>query len=87
MEQPAELAAFVLVGQPGWDAARIREAMERGESSTVRLQSALPVLIADGTALLKGGQVHFFDDLYGHDRVLDAALHARSVPPLPEPAR
>ncbi len=36
---------------------------------------------------LKGGQVHFFDDLYGHDRVLDAALRNRPVQPLPEPAR
>ncbi|MDZ5456781.1 L,D-transpeptidase family protein [Azohydromonas lata] len=87
VEQPAELAAFVLEGQPGWDAARIREAMARGESSTLRLQRPLPVLIAYGTALVKGGQAYFFEDLYGHDRVLDAALHNRPVPPLPEPAR
>jgi murein L,D-transpeptidase YcbB/YkuD len=87
VEQPAELAAFVLEGQPGWDAARIRAAMARGESSTLRLQRPLPVLIAYATALVKGGQVHFFDDLYGHDRVLDAALRNRPVPPLPEPAR
>jgi ornithine carbamoyltransferase len=87
VEQPAELAAFVLEGQPGWDAARIREAMARGESSTLRLQRPLPVLIAYGTALVKGGQAYFFEDLYGHDRVLDAALRNRPVPPLPELVR
>lgn len=84
VEQPAEPAAFVLEGQPGWDAVRIHAAMERGESSTVRLQSLLPVLIVYGTTLVKGGRVHFFEDLYGHDRVLDAALRNRPVPPSPE---
>ena len=85
VEEPVALASFVLEGQPGWDEPRIRAAMERGESSTLRLQRPLPVLIAYGTALVKDGQVHFFDDLYGHDRVLDAALLMRAVPPLPSP--
>jgi L,D-transpeptidase YcbB len=48
------------------------------------------VLIAYGTALVKDGRLHFFDDLYGHDRVLEAALqrrtaslapHLRQIPP------
>jgi murein L,D-transpeptidase YcbB/YkuD len=77
VEQPVELATFVLQGMPGWDEARIREAMEAGRSSTLRLQQPVPVLIAYGTALFKGGRMHFFDDLYGHDRVLDATLRQR----------
>jgi murein L,D-transpeptidase YcbB/YkuD len=57
----------------------------------VTLARPLPVLIAYGTALVKGGRVHFFDDLYGHDRTLDAALRARSrgaalLTPQPETA-
>lgn len=90
VEDPLALASFVLEGQPGWDEPRIRAAMDRGESSTLRLQRPLPVLIAYGTTLVKNGQVFFFDDLYGHDRVLDAALLMRTVPPLPalqEPSR
>jgi murein L,D-transpeptidase YcbB/YkuD len=90
VEDPLALASFVLEGQPGWDEPRIRAAMERGESSTLRLQRPLPVLIVYGTALVKEGQVYFFDDLYGHDHVLDAALRTRSAPPLPslqEPSR
>ena len=41
---------------------------------TVRLAEPLPVLIAYGTAMVKEGRVHFHDDIYGHDRRLDAAL-------------
>jgi murein L,D-transpeptidase YcbB/YkuD len=39
------------------------------------------VLIAYGTALVRDGRIHFFDDLYGHDRALDAALRERVPPP------
>lgn len=77
VEQPVELATFVLQGMAGWDEVRIREAMSAGRSSTLRLQQPVPVLIAYGTALFKGGRMHFFDDLYGHDRVLDATLRQR----------
>ncbi|HMP09719.1 hypothetical protein [Hydrogenophaga sp.] len=62
---------------PAWTEARIVEAMGRGESQTVRLSPPVPVVIAYITALVKDGQVHFFDDIYGHDRMLQAALKAR----------
>lgn len=80
VEDPVALARFVLKGMTGWDEARIREAMEAGASSTLRLAEPVPVLIAYGTALVKRGQVYFFDDIYGHDRVLDAALRRRVHP-------
>ena len=77
VEQPAELASFVLQGMPQWTEARIREAMSAGRSSTLRLEQPLPVLITYGTVLVKGGSAYFFDDIYGLDRVLDAALRQR----------
>ena len=82
VEQPLALARFVLQGMPGWDEARIRQAMDKGVSSTLRLAQPVPVLIAYGTALVKQGRPYFFEDIYGLDRVLDAALrqHARSHP-------
>ena len=80
VEQPVELATFVLQDMPGWDEARVREAMARGTSATLKLQQPVRVLIAYGTALVKGGRPYFFDDLYGLDRQLEAALRAR--PPL-----
>jgi L,D-transpeptidase YcbB len=74
LEQPLALAEFVLSDDPGWTLARIEQAMTLDEPATVALAAPLPVLIAYGTALVKDGRVHFFDDIYGHDRTLDAAL-------------
>lgn len=82
VEQPVALAMFVLAGMPEWTEDRVREAMQAGESRTLRLADPLPVLIAYGTAIVRDGRVHFFDDIYGHDRTLDAALRKRR-PPLP----
>lgn len=74
LEQPVALAAFALQGQPGWDEARIRAAMAAERPSSAALAQPVPVLITYATALVKGGQVHFFDDIYGHDRDLARAL-------------
>jgi murein L,D-transpeptidase YcbB/YkuD len=78
LEDPVALATFVLQGMSGWTEARIRATMVSGKSSTLRLAEPVPVLIAYGTALVKDGRVHFFDDIYGLDRVLDVALRQRS---------
>jgi murein L,D-transpeptidase YcbB/YkuD len=81
IEAPVTLALFVLQGEPGWDEARIRDAMTAGRSTTLRLRQPVPVLIAYATALVRGSRPHFFDDIYGHDRRLAAEL-ARPRPPL-----
>ncbi|HQR22561.1 MAG TPA: L,D-transpeptidase family protein [Burkholderiaceae bacterium] len=83
VERPVALAMFVLAGMPDWTEARVREAMEAGESKTLRLATPVPVLIAYGTAIVRGGRVHFFDDVYGQDRVLDDALRAPRPPLIP----
>ena len=80
VEKPVELARFVMAGMPGWDEARIRDAMGAGTSTTIRLSAPVPVLIAYGTVLWKNGRIHFYDDLYGHDARLDAALRERPSP-------
>jgi L,D-transpeptidase YcbB len=74
VEDPVALAVFVMRGMPGWTEDRIRQAMTDDDPMTVRLAEPLPVLIAYGTAMVKEGRVHFHDDIYGHDRRLDAAL-------------
>lgn len=88
VEQPVALASFVLQGQTGperWTDDRIRQAMAQGRSTTLRLDSPVPVLIAYGTSLVKAGRIHFFHDLYGQDRLLDAALRqARPALPVPD---
>ena len=79
VEAPVALARFVLQDDPRWNHERIEEAMNAGVSRTIRLRETLPVLIAYSTVVVKHGQVYFHDDLYGHDRLLDEALRARSA--------
>ena len=78
VEAPVELAKFILADEPEWTEERIVQAMSRGKSTTMRLQEPFPVIIAYSTAVVRDGKVHFFPDLYGHDKVLDAALRQHS---------
>jgi L,D-transpeptidase YcbB len=81
VEQPLALAKFVLQGMPGWTEERIRQAMAQGTSATLQLAEPVPVLIAYGTTLVKAGRTYFFEDIYGLDRLLDAALRQRATLP------
>jgi murein L,D-transpeptidase YcbB/YkuD len=78
VEDPVALAQFVLRNDPAWPESRIREAMARGQSATLRLAEPLPVVIAYSTTIVKQGKVHFFADLYGQDKLLDRALRQQS---------
>jgi murein L,D-transpeptidase YcbB/YkuD len=50
------------------------------KSLRVELLEPIPVLILYGTAMAtEDGPVQFFDDIYGHDRKLEALLNLRPV--------
>ncbi|HTI39614.1 MAG TPA: L,D-transpeptidase family protein [Vicinamibacterales bacterium] len=69
IEQPEELADYVLRDRPDWTPDRIREAMHGSEQTTVTLREKIPVYIAYFTArVAPDGEVHFFRDIYGRDR-------------------
>ena len=76
VEKPAELTAWVLRNNPGWTLERVQEGMQSGNDDvTVSLAKRVPVFIVYGTALAyENGEVHFSDDIYGHDASLAAAL-------------
>ena len=76
VERPAELAAWVLRNNPGWTLGRVQEGMESGKDNvTVNLTQRVPVFIVYGTALAyDDNEVHFYDDIYGHDAKLASAL-------------
>jgi murein L,D-transpeptidase YcbB/YkuD len=77
LEKPEALAALVLRDKPGWNSKRIAEAMYGAETITVTLDHPIPVLIVYATAVVQeNGDVHFFDDIYGHDATLEKALAA-----------
>lgn len=70
VDEPLALAQFVLANQPEWDEERIKAAMAKGVSATLRLQEPLPVVIAYLTALVgDDGRVRFFPDIYGFDKL------------------
>lgn len=75
LERPADLAAFVLRNNPGWDMDRVRAAMKGDVTQQVNLSRPIPVLILYGTVIVpEDGLVHFYDDIYGHDAALDLVL-------------
>ncbi|NLC36197.1 MAG: L,D-transpeptidase family protein [Alcaligenaceae bacterium] len=77
IEQPVELARFVLQNQPDWTTDRIEQAMRRGTSRTLRLNEPIPVLITYSTVIIKdGGKVYFFPDIYQQDARLSQALRS-----------
>jgi len=79
VEEPVELAKFVLATEPEWTEDRIVQAMTKGRSATLRLREPFPVIIAYVTAAVRDGRVHFFPDIYGYDKILDDALRQRSA--------
>jgi len=81
VEKPADLVAWVLRNNPGWDLERVKATIN-GEKNNlqVNLATRIPVLIVYGTATVnEENQIRFFDDIYGYDAELDKAL-AREHP-------
>ena len=76
VEKPAELAAYLLRNQPPWTLEKVKAAMQSGpDNQQVNLTTPVPVLILYVTAVVEeDGSVHFFDDIYGYDKTLEAVL-------------
>ena len=75
LEDPARFAEWVLRDQPDWTRKRIDEAMQGQRPTRVNLRGKLKVVLFYDTVHVNSEDVvHFVDDIYGHDRELDAAL-------------
>jgi len=75
VEKPEELAGWALRGEPNWTPEHIHDAMHGPVTLQVTLREPIPVLIVYATAVaLDGGEVRFFDDIYGEDARLEALL-------------
>ncbi len=77
-----DLARVLLDGQrtrpDGWNAGKIQETIDTGQSQTVFLEDPLPVLIVYWTASIgAGGDLRFAKDVYGFDPPLLRALGTR----------
>jgi murein L,D-transpeptidase YcbB/YkuD len=88
VQKPADLAAWVLQGQGDWDLDKVQEAMNSGpDNKTVSLKTPLPIVIFYLTAIVEdGGDVHFFDDIYGYDSEMQKVFSKGPPYPVkPEP--
>jgi len=75
VEDPVALAKWVMLSMPEWSEESIRAAMNGEKTMEVKLKQPIPVLILYSTAVvLEGGEVHFYDDIYGLDAALENAL-------------
>jgi murein L,D-transpeptidase YcbB/YkuD len=76
LEKPADLAAWVLRDNAGWNPDRIHAAMTgTTPSQQVNLAHKIPVLIVYATVVVpEDGAVHFYDDIYKHDAALEKVL-------------
>lgn len=76
VEKPADLAAWALRNNPGWDLERVKATMNGTEENVqVNLVSTIPVLLVYGTATVnEADEIYFYDDIYGYDADLERDL-------------
>jgi murein L,D-transpeptidase YcbB/YkuD len=68
LEQPKQLAEYLLRDQSEWTSQRIDEAMHAGEEKHVKLKTPIPVYLGYWTARVSAdGIVQFRKDVYGVD--------------------
>jgi L,D-transpeptidase YcbB len=80
LENPRELARYVLADRPGWGDAEIEQAIAAGETRRVTLEHSRPVYLLYWTAFVAAdGAIEFRDDIYARDHRLLAALAGRDV--------
>jgi murein L,D-transpeptidase YcbB/YkuD len=69
LKEPEKMAQFVLEGSPQWTNEKIDSAMNSGKEKFVAVKNPVPVIITYFTAWEEEGQLHFAEDVYGHDAV------------------
>jgi murein L,D-transpeptidase YcbB/YkuD len=75
--KPFELVALLLDDQAGWDPAAIEQAVEKGETRTLRLSKPVPVLLTYFTAWVdREGTLQLRRDIYGRDEIVRRGIEA-----------
>ena len=83
IENPIELAEYLLRGQPEWNREKIAAAVHSKKTHIVWIAEPIAIHILYWTAWVDDyGTVHLRDDVYGRDTPLDEAL--KKGPPNPE---
>jgi murein L,D-transpeptidase YcbB/YkuD len=80
VEQPAELAEYLLKDRPGWDTARIQNQMQSEEEASVTLAKPLPVHIVYWTVWIgAGGELQRRPDIYDLDTMQEKLFAKRPL--------
>jgi L,D-transpeptidase YcbB len=76
LQYPDKFAAYLLRNAAGWDLDRVGKAMHDGrDNQQVNFVPPVPVVIFYLTVVVEeNGDVHFFHDIYDHDRTLKLEL-------------
>lgn len=78
LEQPLDLAVFLLRDQPQWTRAAIEQAIENGSERSIPLTADVPVYVLYWTARVgDDGHMEFHRDHYDRDAALSDAINAR----------
>jgi murein L,D-transpeptidase YcbB/YkuD len=78
VEQPEQLAQYVLRDQPEWTPEKISDAMHAGHEQIVKLKEPIPVYLGYWTArVTPDGILQFRPDVYGIDARLGTKLTER----------
>ena len=80
IENPIDLAEYLLQDKPGWTWEKIITSIEKRVEQTVSLSKPIPVHFLYWTAWSdENGLVHFRKDIYDRDSSLDKALREKSL--------
>jgi len=80
LENPRELALYLLSGRSGWAEEDIERVIAAGQTERVPLPHSLPVYLLYWTAFVDAeGAVEFRDDVYARDQRLTTALATRDA--------
>jgi murein L,D-transpeptidase YcbB/YkuD len=88
VENPRDLAAWVLEETPGWSRREIDAGIAKGQKIDIKVSRKIPVawVYLTGWAT-RDGTIHFRDDIYGHDGHQARPLVADARPPIVTAAR
>jgi len=82
VQNPDQLAELVLAHDKGWSAARVQSTFDAGDDNHIALDQKIPVYITYFTLRVNDdGSISTFNDLYGHDSRMNAALSGKGFVP------
>jgi murein L,D-transpeptidase YcbB/YkuD len=82
VQYPEKLAEIVLKHDKGWSPARVESTFDVGGDNHIALDQKIPVYITYFTLRVNDdGSLSTFNDLYGHDARMNAALSGKGYVP------